>query len=328
MLNPAPRRLRVEHPNPMALDDPAQSQAHGMAGMRWAALGDGLRAAVIDGQTEQDICMPSRAPAHLSLALMLQGSGHFAMGRESAGPRSEFLPGHAYLSWSAERFDGVDFIPAASRFRCVILQFRPVHRRVFDQHEPVPHSGITLCRHATARAWVARFALDALQCSITEDLISAGLPASPLDALRWECHALALLQQLADRLQTPCIDTEEVSETPAARLPARDRRALLAALRHIEKCYAEPLRVDDLARVAGMGVHALQQGFKQLFGDSVHAAVVRRRVAEAARLLRESPLPVSEVAVNCGFSNASHLARHFKRVQGVPPAAWRAGAGT
>lgn len=306
----------------MTLEDPAQAPA--LAGMRWSTLGDGLRAAVVDSQTEQDICMPSCAPAHLSLALMLQGSGHFAMGRDSAGARCEFLPGHAYLSWSAERFDGVDFIPAASRFRCVILQFRPTHRRVLDHDEPVQHGGIFLCRHTSARAWVARLPLDTVQRSITQRLIEAGLPASPLDALQWECHALALLHQCIERLRTPCPESAQEATPSTRRMPARDRRALLAALQHIERAYAEPLRVDEVARVAGLGVHALQQGFKRLFGQSVHAAVVRHRVIEAARLLRESDLPVCEVAMRCGFSNASHLARHFKRMRGVSPAAWRA----
>lgn len=104
MLSTAPRRLRVEHPNPLSLDDPAEVPT--LAGMRWATVGDGLRAAVVDGQTEQDICMPSRAAPHLSLALMLDGQGHFAMGRDSRGARCEFAAGHAFLSWSAEHFEG------------------------------------------------------------------------------------------------------------------------------------------------------------------------------------------------------------------------------
>lgn len=323
MLSTAPRRLRVEHPNPLSLDDPAEVPT--LAGMRWATVGDGLRAAVVDGQTEQDICMPSRAAPHLSLALMLDGQGHFAMGRDSRGARCEFAAGHAFLSWSAEHFEGVDFIPAVTRFRCVILQFRPGLRRMFDSETPIAHSGAELCRHATARAWVARLPLDAFQKTIIDELIASGLPASARDALHWECRALDLLRQVTERLRTPVPPLEA---GPSSRLSARDRRALLAALRHIEQAYADPLRVDDLARIAGLGVGALQDGFKALFGHSVYAAVIEQRVAEASRLLRGSAVPVHEVAARCGFSNPSHLARHFKRRQGMTPAADRATGAT
>jgi AraC family transcriptional regulator len=43
----------------------------------------------------------------------------------------------------------------------------------------------------------------------------------------------------------------------------------------------------------------------------------------AKEKLRDSRLSLADVAKECGFSDQSHLARHFQRIVGVTPGAWR-----
>jgi AraC-like DNA-binding protein len=57
-----------------------------------------------------------------------------------------------------------------------------------------------------------------------------------------------------------------------------------------------------------------------------HNYLLSRRLEQAERLLRETQLPLSEIAAATGFSDQSHLARHFRRRTGMSPglARWNA----
>jgi AraC family transcriptional regulator len=108
-------------------------------------------------------------------------------------------------------------------------------------------------------------------------------------------------------------------ETPFARRPAW--------LEHVRETirtrFDAPLSVADLA--ADVGVHPvhLSRAFHRRFGVAVAAEVRRVRVEEAARLLRHSALPLSDVAAAAGFADQSHLTRVFKRAKGTTPARYR-----
>lgn len=56
-----------------------------------------------------------------------------------------------------------------------------------------------------------------------------------------------------------------------------------------------------------------------------HRYVTDRRIERAKELLSATDLPIAEVTPACGFCDQSHLARWFKRVVGVTPAAYRSG---
>jgi AraC family transcriptional regulator len=63
--------------------------------------------------------------------------------------------------------------------------------------------------------------------------------------------------------------------------------------------------------------------FKQAVGLPVHQYVIRSRVDFAIDLLRDGKLPLSDVALQAGFANQSHMARCMRRVAGVTPGAVR-----
>jgi AraC family transcriptional regulator len=92
---------------------------------------------------------------------------------------------------------------------------------------------------------------------------------------------------------------------------------------HILAHLAAPLSVRDLAAVARLSHRHFARAFKASFGMAPHAFVMRRRVERAKAMILDSGLPLSEVALACGFSDQSHLTRLFSRVAGVTPAAWR-----
>lgn len=96
----------------------------------------------------------------------------------------------------------------------------------------------------------------------------------------------------------------------------RVRNALTASL---EKA----LPVGDLVKVGGMNEQKLRKLFTQVFGQGLYAYFQHLRMEEAARLLTEEQLTVSETGYRLGFSNLSHFGRLFEAHLGVTPKKWR-----
>ncbi|HYQ05133.1 MAG TPA: AraC family transcriptional regulator [Polyangiaceae bacterium] len=76
--------------------------------------------------------------------------------------------------------------------------------------------------------------------------------------------------------------------------------------------------LNTLARVAGLNRFQALRAFKKYFGLPPHAYQLRLRVTRARVLLLQGA-SASEVALQCGFADQSHLIRHFKRIAGVTP---------
>jgi AraC family transcriptional regulator len=51
--------------------------------------------------------------------------------------------------------------------------------------------------------------------------------------------------------------------------------------------------------------------------------LIQRRVERAQELMRLGAAPLSQISVECGFSDQGHFGRTFARVTGMSPAAWR-----
>jgi AraC family transcriptional regulator len=67
----------------------------------------------------------------------------------------------------------------------------------------------------------------------------------------------------------------------------------------------------------------LARAFKAAIQQSPHQYVLSRRIEKAKELLRNTDLPIVDVALSVGFSSQSHLSHWFLRQVGVSPAAYR-----
>jgi AraC-like DNA-binding protein len=85
---------------------------------------------------------------------------------------------------------------------------------------------------------------------------------------------------------------------------------------------ADPPSLAELAALTGLSQFALLRAFRAATGLPPHAYLNQLRVRHARRLLDDG-LPAAEVAARTGFADQAHLTRHFKRVVGVPPAAYQ-----
>ena len=103
-------------------------------------------------------------------------------------------------------------------------------------------------------------------------------------------------------------------------------RTLRKVLGYIEDHLSEDLGLADLAAVAGLSPSHFKATFRESAGSPAHRYLLRRRVERAAELLRETEMPISQVALAAGFAHQSHLALHTRRILGRSPREIRGGA--
>jgi len=96
-------------------------------------------------------------------------------------------------------------------------------------------------------------------------------------------------------------------------------RVLQRICEHIEAHIEEKISVDALATLAGLSAPHFTRAFRHSSGLPPHTYVLRRRLERAELMLRNTRLPLSEIAAAMGFADQSHLTRHFHRLTGVAP---------
>lgn len=143
------------------------------------------------------------------------------------------------------------------------------------------------------------------------DLLPLAVPeslASPYCKLKCEellCHTVALL------LQREAI--------PLGKVHLADLQTIYALKLRLQASVGEAPTIADLAKEAKMSEPKLRKLFRQTFGKSVFDYYQTLRMQEAARLLREQRLTVSEVGYQVGFTNLSHFSRVFEQHIGLKP---------
>ncbi|WP_084956616.1 AraC family transcriptional regulator [Thermoactinospora rubra] len=116
--------------------------------------------------------------------------------------------------------------------------------------------------------------------------------------------------------------------TPRPALEVADGpHAVRQALELLAERLVDPPTLEELAREVRSRPFPLLRAFKAATGLPPHAYLTTLRVRQARRLLK-SGLPAAEVAAAVGFTDQAHLTRHFKRIVGVPPAAYQRAAGS
>lgn len=92
---------------------------------------------------------------------------------------------------------------------------------------------------------------------------------------------------------------------------------------YIKAHYRNKLTMPAVASAAGISVSSQERLFKKTFGITPLMYLRRTRLHAACRDLRESALPLSQIAENCGFNDASSLSRAFRQELKITPLKYR-----
>ena len=107
---------------------------------------------------------------------------------------------------------------------------------------------------------------------------------------------------------------------PASRLPPRKLRQVLD---YIDSNLRDEMTLADLARIVAISPGHFAHLFRQTTGLPPHRFILERRMERAKLLLRDTDLPITEIAEQVGCGSHSHLSVMFHREIGVTPRDYR-----
>jgi LacI family transcriptional regulator len=169
---------------------------------------------------------------------------------------------------------------------------------------------------------------DQFLCDLADPPLSSVAP----DSRRTGYEAAALLDRMMSGREQPRGQAIFVEPLGVVTRRSTDVQALgdpdvSAAVRFIREHACEGVSVKDLLAAVPLSRRVLEGRFRKLLGHTPHDEIARVRFERARQLLRETRLPLTEVARRSGFRNAEYLSTAFRRTFGTAPSAYRAAGG-
>ena len=192
-------------------------------------------------------------------------------------------------------------------------------------------SGVLEGRRATCH-WETLTAMreDYPRVTVTDALFEIDGPrltcsggTAPLDMmLAWiaSLHGSRLATRVADTL----VHAGHGEAPGGTRIPLRTRYgvddpAILAAISAMESHLEDLLRLEDVARSAGVSARQLERRFKRWLGMSPMRFYLSLRLERAQHLLMYSRLTVRDAGLACGFASIAQFSRAYKAMYGLSP---------
>lgn len=165
---------------------------------------------------------------------------------------------------------------------------------------------------------------DDLLCDLADPPLSSIIP----NTRRTGYEAAALLDEMMAgkrrRADVHLIPPIGIATRQSTEVLAVADRHVAHAVRHIRERSSKGLRVEELARAAGISRRLLEGRFKKLLGRSPHAEIVRAQLDRVKELLASTDLTLREIADRTGFQHVEYLSVVFKKKIGIPPGRYRA----
>jgi AraC-like DNA-binding protein len=91
----------------------------------------------------------------------------------------------------------------------------------------------------------------------------------------------------------------------------------------IESHYSQSISPKDVAEHCGYSPSYLTDLMRRKTGYSMNHWIIKRRIEESYKLLRETDLSIEQISQLIGYRNTSHFFRQFQKLNGVSPQIWR-----
>ncbi len=127
-------------------------------------------------------------------------------------------------------------------------------------------------------------------------------------------RAVSLLPEMA-----PAMAAREGAPTSGGLAPWQAERLR----RFVTKNLAARVNIPVLAELVHLSSGHFARAFKASFGMTPQTYLAGERIKEAKRLMVETDMALSQIALECGMADQAQLCHAFRKVVGTTPAAWR-----
>ena len=117
--------------------------------------------------------------------------------------------------------------------------------------------------------------------------------------------------------------TKSEENAAANAVSADESRKFGLGTKYINQNYMYDLPLEKLASIAGYSKYHFSRIFKEYNGMSYIQYINSKRIKAAERLMADSSLPITEVAMQCGFSSLTTFNRAFRKAKGCTPTEFR-----
>ncbi len=139
---------------------------------------------------------------------------------------------------------------------------------------------------------------------------------------RMQCYAI-LLEMYAVLGEDYLANAATPAEVNALNRQLSGEDAFNRALDYINHNYMDDVTLDTLAAYAGFSRYTLSRMFRQHTGLTFTQYLSKRRVDMALELLSGTRVPVTQVALQCGFNSIATFNRVFREIKGCTPTQYR-----
>lgn len=164
---------------------------------------------------------------------------------------------------------------------------------------------------------------DDLVCELSDPPLSS----VALNVERGGYEAAELLDRLMKgekmRNQSIIVPPTHIKIRQSTDILAIEDKDIIEAVRFINENAKHPIRVGEVANAVALTRRTLQQRFRRSLNRTVHDEIRRARMGQVARMLAETNLSVSEIAVALGYTGVEKISRYFRREMGMTPVAYR-----
>lgn len=87
----------------------------------------------------------------------------------------------------------------------------------------------------------------------------------------------------------------------------------------IENHYQMPINIENVVKEVHMSEFHFFRTFKMVYGISPYQYLINQRLSCAKSMLEKKSMPISEIAILCGFSDIYHFSKAFKKMYGMAP---------
>jgi AraC family transcriptional regulator len=117
----------------------------------------------------------------------------------------------------------------------------------------------------------------------------------------------------------------EIEEIPAIRASTRTEiyQRLHNARDFMEASLDRPISIAQIAAAAWFSPHHFLRLFKQVFGETPHQYLIRRRLDRAKRLLTQTEMPITDICFAVGFESLGSFSWLFRQRVGQSPEQFR-----